>query len=129
MSTPLSDAQLAAITADVKLAASGPMVGVPRGAQRYEAWVRIGDQHGATLLAEVERLRAELAELRTAEPVRPSPDHAAVYLDQHGIVWADYLTLPPGDYVLPLVWAGEQARSKADLAADGFELRVIGWSK
>jgi len=177
MTEPLSDERLAKIRADIALSTQGP----PRQ-QRFEAWTRLADTHAETLLDEVERLRAELAEeeyvsaergrylaqvdaaldaagqdegggylayarritevakerdkaraeleqAREAEPLRPSPDHMAIYLDQAGCVWADYLTLPPGDDVLPLVWAGEQARSKADLAADGFELRVIGWSK
>lgn len=61
MTVPLSDDQLAKIRADIQLAAEGPLVGVPAGAQRYEAWLRIGDQHGAALLAEVDRLRAVLA--------------------------------------------------------------------
>lgn len=61
MSVPLSDNQLAKIRADIQLAAAGPLVGVPAGAQRYEAWVRIGDQHGAALLADNDRLRTLLA--------------------------------------------------------------------
>lgn len=62
MTEPLTDQQLTAIRSDIALAASGPMVGVPAGAGRYEAWERIGDQHGAALLAEVDRLRAALAD-------------------------------------------------------------------
>lgn len=63
-----------------------------------------------------------------SEPARPSPDHQAVYVDQHNqSVWCDYLTMPPGDDVVPLVYANEVAESKADLAARGIELRVIGW--
>lgn len=91
-------------------------------AGEHADWAVDSENTHACPWCEVERLRA-------ADPVRPSPDHMAIYLDQAGRLWADYLTLPPGDDVLPLVWAGEQARSKADLAADGFELRVIGWSK
>lgn len=64
MADALTDTQLAAIRSDIALAASGPMIGVPAGAQRYEAWVRIGDHHGAALLAEVERLRTVNAALR-----------------------------------------------------------------
>ncbi len=39
--------------------------------------------------------------------VAPTGDHAAVWLDDEGRVWADYLTEPAGDEVVPLVWAEE----------------------
>jgi len=78
---------------------------------------------------ELLRQRAELAELRTAEPARPSPDHMAIYLDEYDQVWCDYPTVPPSDAVVGLVWAAEQAQSRADLAEGGGEMRVIGWCK
>lgn len=72
-------------------------------------------------------LRA-LAALLDPEGSRPSPDHQAVYVDQlNQSVWCDYLTMPPGDDVVPLVYANEVAESRADLAARGIELRVVGW--
>lgn len=81
------------------------------------------------LRAERDRLNAELAELRTAEPARPSPGHSAIYMDGDRQVWSDYPTVPPCDEVLPMVWADEQTQSKADLAERGIELRVVGWIK
>lgn len=72
--------------------------------------------------------RAEvLHEAPGSEPARPGSDYSAVYLDQHDRIWSDYPVLPPSDLVLPMVWADEQARSKADLVDAGTELRIIGW--
>ena len=82
----------------------------------------------AALLAEVTRLRAELEQAR-AEPVRPSPDHSAVYMDGDRQVWSEYKTVPESDAVLPLVWAAEKVYSRADLADQGTELRIVGWIK
>lgn len=71
-------------------------------------------------------IRTQIAQ----EPeIAPSPEHAAVYLDDNDNLWADYPTSPPGDAVLPLVWASEECESKGELEARGRKLRVIGWSR
>jgi hypothetical protein len=80
------------------------------------------------LLAEIGRLRTRLAEA-AAEPTRPSPGHSAIYMDGDRQVWSDYPTVPPCDDVLPMVWASQQTQSKANLAEQGIELRVVGWIK
>lgn len=78
---------------------------------------------------QVGQLRTELEQAR-AEPPRPSPNHMAVYIDQHNSgAWVDYPTVPPGDDVLPLVTANEEASSRASLADGGVELRIVGWIK
>jgi hypothetical protein len=48
-----------------------------------------------------DRVRA----LGTPLDAAPTGDHAAVWLDDEGGVWADYPTVPAGDDVLPMVWA------------------------
>ncbi|MFF2612306.1 hypothetical protein [Kitasatospora sp. NPDC058046] len=60
----LTDDQLAVIRADLELAESGRMIGVPAGAERYEAWVRIGDHHARALLDHVDVLTRQLGEAR-----------------------------------------------------------------
>lgn len=59
-------------------------------------------------------------------PPRPPPptrDHAAVWLDDQGGVWADY---PPGDDVLPMVWARDgRPFSRQELEALGCTLTPI----
>lgn len=77
-----------------------------------------------------EDARALLAEhAADVQPKRPSDDHAAVYLDDEGGLWAEYPTVPPSDSILPLVWASEVCSSKHELEDRGYEFRVIGWSK
>lgn len=45
--------------------------------------------------------------LATPLDAAPTGDHAAVWLDDEGGIWADYPTVPAGDDVVPLVWAEE----------------------
>jgi hypothetical protein len=60
---------------------------------------------------------------------RPTDDHDAVYVDDEGLLYAEYRTTPVSDALLRLVWAGEMAESKADLEDQGATFRLIGWSK
>lgn len=79
-----------------------------------------------------EQVAAErLADLREqiAQQIAPSPEHAAVYLDDEDNLWVDYPTSPPSDSVLPLVWASEECESRSGLESQGRRLRVIGWSR
>lgn len=50
---------------------------------------------------------ARVCALGAPPDVAPTGDHAAVWLDDEGRVWADYPTVPAGDEVVPLVWAEE----------------------
>lgn len=94
------------------------------------AWGDLTDQEREQSLPEARNyLEAAICAGLIPAATPPSDDHEAVYLDDHDEVWADYPTSPPGDYVLRLVWASEEAVSKRDLADQGVPLRVIGWSK
>lgn len=60
----------------------------------------------------------------------PTPDHMAVWVDDEGLLYGDYPTVPPGDEVLRLVWASEGAVSRRELEAEyGATFTRIGWSK
>lgn len=83
MSEPLTDAQLAAIDADVELAHEGKLIGVPRGAERFEAAVRVADYHSRTLLAEVHRLRKAARDYdRSLDEVIGERDYAQSMADK-----------------------------------------------
>jgi hypothetical protein len=92
---------------------------------------RVSSERAAQLLADYHaEIRAEAdRELHAAEPVRPSPDHSAIYMDGDRQVWSEYKTVPPSDAVLPLVWAAEKASSREELADEGTVLRIVGWIK
>ncbi|MEU3826497.1 hypothetical protein AB0F36_14430 [Streptomyces sp. NPDC029080] len=62
---------------------------------------------------------------------RPTPEHDAVLIDNHGQLWSEYQTSPSshGDALLRLVWASEQCSSKTEMEAEGTEFRLIGWSE
>lgn len=60
---------------------------------------------------------------------RPSDDHDAVYVDDEGLLYAEYRTCPESDAILRLVWADETAHSKAELERQGAVFRHIGWSR
>jgi hypothetical protein len=85
--------------------------------------IRISEA-AAWLQAAVEAGIAPLAE-------RPTDEHDAVWLDDEGLLWAEYQTSPPsyGDAILRLVWASDECSSKRDLEDQGAEFRLIGWSK
>lgn len=53
--------------------------------------------------------------LGTPPDVAPTGDHAAVWLDDEGRVWADYPTVPAGDDVVPLVWAEEDPVARREI--------------
>lgn len=76
------------------------------------------------LQAAVEAGIAPLAE-------RPTDEHDAVWLDDEGLLWGEYQTVPSsdGDAILRLVWASEQCSSKSELEDEGVEFRLIGWSE
>lgn len=61
----------------------------------------------------------------TAPETAPTDDHAAVWLEEDGGVWADYPTVPPDDHMLPLVWADDPPVSRRELAARGCVLSQI----
>ncbi|MEU0133373.1 hypothetical protein ABZ172_04930 [Streptomyces sp. NPDC006296] len=62
---------------------------------------------------------------------RPTPDHDAILLDNHGQIWGEYQTSPSshGDALLRLVWASEQCSSKQAMEDEGDTFRLIGWSQ
>lgn len=63
---------------------------------------------------------------------RPTDSHAAVYLDDHDQLWAEYPSVPHSDTdtaILPLVWASEQCQSKEEMEDQGTTFRLIGWSQ
>ncbi len=68
-----------------------------------------------------DHVRACVTALETA----PTDAHAAVWLEEDGGVWADYPTVPPGDDVLPLVWADDRPIPRGELKARGCVLSRI----
>ncbi|MFG2359433.1 hypothetical protein [Streptomyces sp. NPDC048521] len=74
-------------------------------------------------------LRAAIAAGIAPAVERPTDDHDAVYVDDEGLLYAEYRTTPASDAILRLVWADEMAESKADLEERGATFRLIGWSK
>lgn len=141
MTEPLPDDRLAEIRATVAhlLEKAAQPNRFPRDNESH--WESEGWKNGTAnaliklnptaLLDEIARLRAEVAELKAAAvpPTAPSDDHAAVWLDNHDQLWSDYPTSPPSDAVLPMVWASEQTRSRADLEDQGVTFRRIGWTR
>jgi uncharacterized glyoxalase superfamily protein PhnB len=121
------------------------MTSDPRIVQLAEARYRNG--YGATAADAWDTLDASLRQHLTNEAAawlraaveaglmppadRPTPDHDAVLLDNHGQLWGEYQTSPPshGDAILRLVWASEQCSSKQEIQAEGGEFRLIGWSE
>jgi hypothetical protein len=77
--------------------------------------------------ANVRVSQAVQAALAGEDPPRPSPEHSAVYMDGDRQVWSEYKTVPESDAVLSLVWAAEKTSSRAALADEGVDLRVVGW--
>ncbi|MEV6133212.1 hypothetical protein AB0M05_41540 [Streptomyces violaceusniger] len=63
--------------------------------------------------------------LATPPATAPTSDHAAVWLDDEGGVWADYPTVPSGDDVLPMVWHNESAIARDELEERGHTLTRI----
>lgn len=129
MSVPLSDTRLT-LRAEIlaALSAAGAFCGecgFEPGETGCADCVRVRDLYADAVMPIVDRLSALVA----TEPAQPSPEHQAIYLDDFDQVWCDYPTIPAGDDVLPLVWASEQAQSRADLADGGNRLRVIGWCR
>ncbi|MEU1273033.1 hypothetical protein [Streptomyces sp. NPDC005799] len=58
---------------------------------------------------------------------RPTDRHDAVYVDDEGLLYAEYRTMPESDGLLRLVWADRMAESKADLEDRGATFRFLGW--
>lgn len=78
------------------------------------------------LLAEVRRLRAENA---ATEQQPPSDDHAALYVDQDGDPWAEYLTSPRSGHVVGLVLARHEAVGRRELEDRIGPLTLVGWHR
>ncbi|MFI8008207.1 hypothetical protein [Streptomyces sp. NPDC086010] len=78
--------------------------------QSEGANVPTGDQHTPQEPAP-ERVQA----LSIPPDTGPTRDHAAVWLDDQGTVWADLPTVPAGDDVLPLVWTEDAPISREAL--------------
>lgn len=100
------------------------------GATAEDAWdtldavlrQRLIDEAGAWLRAAIEARIAPLAE-------RPTGKHMAVYVDDEGLLYGEYPTVPESDCILRLVWDSDMAKSKAELEDHGVEFRLIGWSE
>lgn len=73
-------------------------------------------------------LRAAIEAGITPAAERPSDKHDAVYVDDEGLLYGEYRTVPPSDSIVRLVWASDKADSKEDLEHHGAEFRLIGWS-
>jgi len=96
------------------------------------SWEQLGKESQAVLLSEAaEWLRAAIEAGLMPLAERPSDNHDAILLDNHGQIWGEYQTSPPshGDAILRLVWASEQCSSKQEIEAEGVEFRLIGWSE
>lgn len=65
-----------------------------------------------------DRVRAFAAPPETA----PTDEHAAVWLEEAGVLWADYPTVPADDHMLPLVWGDGNPVPRCDLEARGWSL-------
>ncbi|MFE9007422.1 hypothetical protein ACFYOY_35780 [Streptomyces sp. NPDC007875] len=63
--------------------------------------------------------------LATPPATAPTNDHAAVWLDDEGGVWADYPTVPSADDVLPMVWHDESPTARGELEERGYTLTRI----
>ncbi|MGP3951293.1 hypothetical protein [Streptomyces sp. 7N604] len=72
-----------------------------------------------------DRVRA----LATPPDVGPTGDHAAVWLDDEGRVWAVYPTVPAGDDVLPMVWADEVPIPRHEVEERGCTLTRIAFCR
>ncbi|WP_333745560.1 hypothetical protein [Streptomyces sp. IBSBF 2950] len=57
----------------------------------------------------------------------PSDGHAALYVDQDGDPWVEYLTSPRSDAVIQLVMARDEAVERQELEDRIGPLRHIGW--
>ncbi|MBB5932358.1 hypothetical protein [Streptomyces echinatus] len=116
----------------------------PRIRQLAEARYRNG--YGATAADAWDNLDPSLREYLTNEAAawlraaveagiapsteRPTDDHDAVYVDEEGLLYGEYRTVPASDCVVRLVWASEQAVSMQELKDRyGAEFRLIGWSE
>lgn len=59
-----------------------------------------------------------------------SPDHIGVYVDDQGLLYTDYPTVPSGDHVVRLAWDEGTATSKRELETEhGATFTRIGWCK
>ncbi|NUS82999.1 MAG: hypothetical protein HOY75_09645 [Streptomyces sp.] len=76
-------------------------------------------------------LRAAVAAGIAPATDRPSGDHDAVWLDDHGQLWGEYQTSPSshGDAILRLRWESAECSSKRELEERGVGFRLIGWSE
>jgi hypothetical protein len=60
----------------------------------------------------------------------PSNKHMAVWVDDEGLLYTDYPTVPAGDDVLRVVWANDEAVSRSELETEhGATFTRIGWCK
>lgn len=129
MSVPLSDTRLGEIRSGIvaELAAHHAITPNDDGTVICACGDRVKADRDRQAMRE--HIADKVLALLPAEPPQPSPEHQAIYLDEHDQVWCDYPTVPSGDDVLPLVWASEVAQSRRDLADGGNRLRVIGWCR
>lgn len=77
----------------------------------------------------VSELRRMADEEQPATEAPPSDDHAAIYLDEDGDPWVEYLTRPRSDHVVPLVIDSVEAVDRSELEARIGLLTRIGWCK
>jgi hypothetical protein len=71
-------------------------------------------------------IRAGLAPAATP----PTDKHMAVWVDDEGLLYADYPTVPAGDDVLRVVWVNDEAVSRSELETEhGATFTRIGWCK
>ena len=92
------------------------------------SWDQLSPQDQKVLLGEAaEWLRAAVEAGIAPLADRPTDKHDAVYVDDEGLLYAEYRTMPESDCILRLVWADRMAERKSDLEDRGATFQLLGW--
>ncbi|MDX3019901.1 hypothetical protein [Streptomyces acidiscabies] len=99
-----------------------------RTAHRLPAWNDLPLSERTRLTAEARVWLQAAVEAGLAPTTeRPTDRHDAVWVDDEGLLYAEYRTTPESDAIGRLVWANEQAQSKTELEERGAAFRLLGW--